>query len=74
MEEDHNTVYFIPPLQSSTEKEELAVKAGEDTGVEKGLQAGKEKKALVVGVCKKVTSVTFLHEKSVSEPKKGTES
>lgn len=50
MEEDHNTVYFIPPLQSSTEKEELAVKAGEDTGVEKGLQAGKEKKALVVGV------------------------
>lgn len=51
MEEDHNTVYFIiPPLQSSTEKEELAVKAGKDTGAEKGLQAGKEKKASVVGV------------------------
>lgn len=69
MEEDHNTVYFItPPVQSSAdEKEEMAVKAGKDTRVEKGLQAGKEKKAMVVRIsaptpqtnnfsfCKKVT-------------------
>lgn len=50
MEEDHNSVYFnTAPLQSSTdEKEEMAVKAGEDTGVEEGLQAGKEKKARLV--------------------------
>lgn len=52
MEEDHNSVYFITaPLQSSTdEKEEMAGKAGEHTGVEEGLQAGKEKKATLVQV------------------------
>lgn len=46
MEEDHSSVYFIrPPLQSSTdEKKEMAVKAGEETGIEEGLQAGKEMK------------------------------
>lgn len=50
MEEDHNTIYFpASSLQSSTDKkEEMVVKAGEDTGVYKALQAGKKKKATVV--------------------------
>lgn len=52
VEEDHGSIYFIcSPLQSSTdEKEEMAVRAGEDTGTEEGLQAGKEKKARPVQV------------------------
>lgn len=47
MEEDHGSVYFIC---STDEKEEMAVEAAEDTGMEKGLEAGKEKKARLVQV------------------------
>lgn len=46
LEEDHSSVYSItPPLQSSADgKAEKAGKAGQqDTGVEEGLQAQKEK-------------------------------
>lgn len=62
MEEDHNSVYFItPPLRSSTdEEEEMAVKAGEDTGAEEGLQAGKEKKATLVKVSVPTLQTSFL--------------